>query len=122
MMWDRLDEGQVHFEKALAYKVQIDKPFLQYLSAQILSYKEEFGAHVARQVLETLFPYLERLGSRSDVKWLKGNYSISDAFYRYSKKDYANVPAVVLDALINDSSFLYNRGVLKMLLNSIIKR
>ena len=122
MMWDRVEEGQVHFEKALAFRAQIDRSFLQYLSAQILSYKDEFGAQAAQHVLETLFPYLERLGNRSDVKWLKGNYSISDAFYRYSKEDYANVPAVVLDALINNPSYFYNRGVLKILLNSLVKR
>ena len=122
MMWDRAGDGQSHFERALAYKARIDKPFLQYLSAQIISYKEEFGTHATQQILDSLLPYLEKLGSHSDVKWLKGNYSISDAFYRYAKRDYANVPSVVFQALINDPSYLSNRGVLKILLNSLVRR
>jgi len=122
MMWDRDKDGQSHFEKAIAYKASIDRSFLHQLSAQLLSYKMEFGAQAAHGILESLSPYLEKLGSQEDVKWLKSNYSVNEAFYHYNLKDYAAVPHPVFSALRNDPSLLLNRGVIKILLDSVVRR
>jgi glycosyltransferase involved in cell wall biosynthesis len=122
MMWDRTEDGQSYFEKAIAYGANIDKQFLQHLAARILSYQAEFGSEVAHLILESLFPYLEMLGSRADVKWLKGHYSVNEAFHHYFRREYGSVPRVVLSALNNDPSYFYNRGVLKILLSSLVRR
>ena len=122
MMWDRHEDGRAHFEKALASQAEIDKYFLQQLSSQLNSYEIEFGADAARSILQTLLPYLEKLTSRADIRWLKGNYSINSAFSNYRAGDFARVPEAVWHTVVNDPSYIWNRGVIKILLRSLAHR
>jgi glycosyltransferase involved in cell wall biosynthesis len=122
MMWNREEAGQLHFAKALECKARIDNSFLQQLSAHLLDYQLEFGSQAAHSILEKLSPYLEKLGTLADVRWLKGNYAVNEAFSSYSMQDYRNVSRSVRHALINDPSLFYNRGVMKIFLHSLVRR
>ncbi len=122
MMWDRAADGLASFEKACSWQARIDPAFLGYLSTQLLSYQMEFGKEKARDLLKKLSPYLEQLGSRADVQTMKDQYLINDAFYSYSMKEYGHVPGAVLGALFQDPSTVRNRGLIKIFLNSLLKR
>jgi glycosyltransferase involved in cell wall biosynthesis len=122
MMWDRTADGRAYFDKACIWQARIDQAFLQYLSTQILSFQKEFGKEKARDFLERLAPFLEQLGSREDIRHMKDHYWINDAFYSYSMKEYGNVPGAVLGAFIHDPSTVRNRGLIKIFLNSLVKR
>lgn len=120
VMWKRMAEGQAYFEQATALKAQIDEPFLQYLTANLLSYEKEFGREAVQDVLEALSPYLERVGNRSHVRWLKGSYLINQAYRSYYAGQYTKVPLKIMHACANDPKYLANRGVLSMLLRSTV--
>ena len=122
MLWNRIEAGKSYFERAIAHKATIDQAFLQQLSAHIFNIQLEFGRQAAYSILTLLSPYLEKLGNRADIKWLKGQYSINEAFHSYSVGDYANVPRAVRGALVHDTSYLRNRGVMKIFLGSLIRR
>jgi hypothetical protein len=122
MTWDQAADGESYFEKARSWHACLDGAFLQYLSTQVLNYQMEFGKEKARDLLESLSPYLERLGSKEDVLYLKDHYWVNDAFYSYSMKEYGHVPGAVLGALMHDPSALRNRGLMKIFISSLIKR
>ncbi len=122
IMWGRLEDGKAHFDKAMAMSAKINRPFLQYLSAQINSYEAEFGADAAQNILDTLSPFLEKIGSRTDVNWLKGCYAVNIGFKNYAMGNYAKVPPAVFHAILNDPSYLSNLGVIKILLDSLAYR
>jgi glycosyltransferase involved in cell wall biosynthesis len=122
MMWDRPADAQACFEKACSWQARVDQAFLQHLSTQILSYQMEFGKEKAGDLLKRLTPYLEQLGSQADVQSMKDQYWINDAFYNYSMKEYDHVPGAVLGALFHDPSTVRNRGLIKIFLNSLMKR
>jgi hypothetical protein len=106
----------------VAHKANVDRAFLEQLSAQIFDYQLEFGRQAAGAVLQALSPYLEKLGNPADIRWLNGNYSINDAFYSYFMKDYGNVSRAVRNAFRNDATVIYNRGVIKIFLSSLVRR
>jgi glycosyltransferase involved in cell wall biosynthesis len=122
MIWGREDDARSHFDGAVAHKANVDRTFLEQLSAQIFDYQLEFGRQAAGAVLQSLSPYLEKLGNPADIRWLNGNYSINDAFYSYFVKDYGNVSRAVRNAFRNDATVIYNRGVIKIFLSSLVRR
>lgn len=119
MMWNRPEDGKSHFEKAMVWKATVDQVFLEQLSAQINSYEIEFGAEAAYSILESLRPYLEKLGNRADVRWLKGHYSVNKAFRNYKAGEFTDARKAISQAIVNDPSYIFNRGVLKVLFNSL---
>lgn len=122
IMWGRAADGEEHFERAMALRAQIDEAFLRRLTAQLLDYETEFGFEATQKLLFTLSPYLEKVGNRSGVRWLKGHYLINQAFKSYQVGEYDRVPKKVFNALANDLSYLGNRGVLSILVRSIISK
>jgi glycosyltransferase involved in cell wall biosynthesis len=119
VMWGRAADGRKHFERAAALNAHIDEAFMQQLTAQLLDYEKESGPEALQDVLQNLSPYLERVGNRSQVRWLKGLYLINQAFRSYRAGHYTQVPIKVIHACANDPKYLANRGVLSILLRSI---
>jgi glycosyltransferase involved in cell wall biosynthesis len=122
VMWDRMEEGRFYFAQALTHSAQIDNPFLRRVSAQVIDYEAEFGPDAAQTVLDNLSPFLEKIGGRADVNWLKGCYAVNIGFKNYAAGDYSKVPRAVFHAILNDPSYLSNRGVIKILINSLVNR
>jgi len=122
MMWERVEDGKSYFKKAIEFGTKIDKSFLQYLAAQIISYETEFGADATRNLLDNLSPFLEKIASRPDINWLKGCYEVNIGFKKYAMGDYSKVPRAVFHAILYDPSYLSNPGVIKILLNSLAYR
>jgi hypothetical protein len=120
VIWGRTQEGHDYFERAIAQAAEIDDDYSRHLTTQLLAYETEFGLDAARNVLESLFPYLEKTRNRAQVRWLKGYYSINQAFRNYRAGKYAQVPRQVVHALANDPKFVVNRGVLSILFRSLV--
>jgi len=120
VMWGRRQEGQTHMKHAAAQSAQIDDEYSHYLIAQLLAYETEFGREAAQDVLGNLFPYLRRIGSRSEVHWLRGYHSFSHALQNYHAGEYAKVPKEVIRAFAYDPKYLSNRGALSILFHSLI--
>jgi glycosyltransferase involved in cell wall biosynthesis len=121
VIWDRIQDAKAYFAKAMETGAKLDNLFLRRVSAQINSYEAEFGTDATQTVLNRLSPFLKKVGNGSDVNWLKGCYAINIGFRNYSMGNYANVPPAVFQAIIHDHSYLVNRGVLKILLGSLMK-
>lgn len=119
VMWGRFEEGDAHFMHAVVLRAQLDEHFLRVLSDQLLAYEIAFGAAEAQSVLQNLVPYLNKVGTDADVRWLKGCYSINQAFKSYHAGKYAKVPRMVIRAIANDPKYLANRGAMSALLRSI---
>jgi hypothetical protein len=121
VMWDRRQDGEGYFEKAASFPYKIDKAFLKRLSADLLSYETELGTEAARLALKNLSPYLQKLGGSETVNWLKGHISVNRGFSEYALQDYDKVPSSILQAVVHDPTYLLNRGVVKIFLDSLVK-
>jgi hypothetical protein len=120
VMWDRMQEGDRYFSMARFCGAQIDRNFLGRITSLINSYEIEFGSDAAEAVLEKLAPFLEQVGNREDISWLKGCRAVNIGFTNFAHGAYNKVPRAVLHAIINDPSYLFNRGVIKILLVSLM--
>ena len=81
----------------------------------------EFGPDAAQDVLNNLTPYLEQIGNGPSIRWLKGLVAFNRAFRDYRNGLYANVPSNVLRAILNDPTYLTNRGLMAVLAGSIVR-
>lgn len=120
IMWERLEDGRDHFERAAALNAKTDKVFLSNLSAQLLDYEAIMGYPAAENVIRNLSPYLKDVGEPSELSWLKGNYSINKAFLNYRDGKFANVPKDVFNAVKSDLNYLTNRGMWSILFRSLL--
>jgi glycosyltransferase involved in cell wall biosynthesis len=122
VMWDRPEDGRLHFAQATEFGAKIDELFVQKLTYQLLSYEMEFGSAATQELLRNLAPHLEKVGGRSEVRWLNGCYWVNRAFQSYQTGEHDKVPSQVLRAVASDPKYLANRGVLSILLRSMVGR
>ncbi len=120
IMWGRLEDGRAHFARAQELRAEMDEKLFQLITYHLLGYEKEFGHKAAVAVIVNLVPYLDRLARRSGKK-LKGSYLINRAFEAYRAGEYKQVPAKVIQAIWDDPSYLRNRGVLSILLRSMLR-
>ena len=69
--------------------------------------------------IQSLIPYLEKLGGYASVRKLIGCYSVNRAFQSYHAGEFAKVPGEIVPAIANDPKYLMNRGVLSIFFRSI---
>jgi hypothetical protein len=119
-LWGRAAEGATHCERAAALGADVDEPAIQMLTAQILSYEQEFGEPAADEVIARLAAVLAFVGGHSAGRQLRGSIAINRAFrdYRSNRRD--AVPRRVAEAVRHTPSLLANRGVQSMLLRSLV--
>ncbi|RIK30588.1 MAG: hypothetical protein DCC56_09705 [Anaerolineae bacterium] len=122
VMWEREEDARIHYKRAFSRKATIDKDFLRQLSAQIDSYGIEFGERAAHRVIELLIPRLEKLGNAADVRWLVSHYLVNFAFRSYKAGEYASVQKAISRAVANNPSYLFNRGVIKIYISSLLSQ
>jgi glycosyltransferase involved in cell wall biosynthesis len=120
VMWGRHGDGQDHFARAVALGAQIDTLFLRQLTAQLLSYEAEFGSGTAGEFLQRISPFFESLGGRESIPLLKACYSVNRAFRSFSAHEYQDVMSQAMTAILNDPNYLTNRGVLAIMIRSIL--
>jgi hypothetical protein len=99
--------------------VQPGQQFCRSLVAQLLIYAAVFGNEAAQTALQDMSTYLSNTVSRRDVRWLKGCYSVNQAFEEYRQGQYFQVIARALQATIYDPTYLTNRGVVAIFLRSL---
>jgi glycosyltransferase involved in cell wall biosynthesis len=119
ILWDRPEEGRLYFARVAGSGAELDELFIQKLTFQLLNHQKELGAKATQKVLQNLTPCLEKVSNRKNVRWLKACYSVNRAFQSYQAGEYAQVPGEVMRAVTNDPKYLFNRGVLSILLRSI---
>lgn len=119
IIWDRPEDGHAHFARAAELRAEVDESFVQLVTHQLMGYEQEFGTEATRAVIRKLAPYLMQVGGRRSARRLKGCYSVNQAFQSYHAGDYGRVPGRVTQAVINDPSYLLNRGILSILMRSI---
>jgi glycosyltransferase involved in cell wall biosynthesis len=120
IIWHRLEDGAKYFAKAASLGVQLDDPFLNSLTDKLLVYEAEFGAKAAEMVVHNLAPYLKQLGGSASIRRLKSLMAVNRAFHHYNAGEYAQVPAALLSALVSNPKHLANRGVLSILVRSVL--
>jgi glycosyltransferase involved in cell wall biosynthesis len=118
-MWGRDQDAQEHFRLAKDSHAEIDQPYIETVSAQLLSYAAEFGMNEARRVLKRLSLHLETIGGKYSAQCLKGCFWADLAFKDYNAGNFLPVPGEIVRALIGNPHHLKNRGVLSILLRSI---
>lgn len=122
VIWDLHGPVAAYFARAAESDTVVDESYLRDLTAHLLTFEAEFGSDATQSVLQKLSPYLQMLGGRTTVRWLKGCYSINRAFQNYRAGQFADVSNEVVQAISNDWSYLANRGVLKIFFRSLVGR
>lgn len=120
VMWNREWEGRIHIERAIELDAVVDHSFVDLVVHQLLGCEIEFGPDEVLAVVERLKPYLNKVTSRSGDK-LEASYLVNGAFRKYRNGKFKDVPGDVLRAWKRDPSYLTNRGVVSILLRSVIK-
>jgi hypothetical protein len=120
MLWNRYAEGRQALARAASWGASLDERFIQTLTHQLVSHQRECGAEATQEAIQNMAPDLEKVGGRRSVRRLKGCYSVNRAFQSYRAGEYALVPGRVVHAVRNDPTYLLNRGVLSILMRSLV--
>ena len=122
LIWEQPERARQHFARVLELNEDVvDEHYLGVLAAQILSYEREFGSDAAQEVLDRLALALKRLRSDSGARQLKAQYAVIQAFQQYRAQNYRPVPKRVLSAFTNNPANITNRGLLSILVRSLVK-
>ena len=119
-MWGRIESGQQNFAEARSYGLEPDARFLELLAGDLLNYEGEFGSDSAENVLDQFVSHLMTSGNSAGAHKLIGNYRINMAFRQHTAGEHKKVIPNALHAIRSDPSYLANRGVLSMLVQSTI--
>ena len=119
VIWGEGDDGRRHFARAAALGAEIDAPFVQAVTYELLSYETECGAAAADAVRRDLLPFLKQVGGAAAARGFDGCWAINRAFASYRNRRYREVPGRVIRALASDPRYLLNRGVLSILVRSL---
>lgn len=118
ILWGRREEGQQALTQAIAAGAQLDELFIQNLTADLLNHQKAMGVAATQQALERLAPALAKVSVRNGSRWLRGSYSVNQAFQAYRAGNYRHVAGNVVKAIAYDPRYLLNRGVLSILLRA----
>jgi glycosyltransferase involved in cell wall biosynthesis len=119
VMWDRPADGRRYFEQAVECGAPLDESFVSLVTQYLLDYEIEFGASAAERKLRALSPHFDKLGGRANVRQLVGCYAVNRAFQSYRAGEYCRVAGSIVAAIVNDPTYLANRGVLSIFLRSL---
>jgi Glycosyl transferase family 2 len=120
VLWDRMDPGRVHLARAAGLHAEVDTLFTQFVTSQLLNFEMAFGQPDARAALERVADGFRMVGGARCARQFKASVLVNQAFRRFHSGDVADVPRTVATALLNDPSYLTNRGVLAMTVRSMV--
>jgi hypothetical protein len=84
-MWDRIEQGEMHCNKAIDLKLQLDERTVRMLRFQLLAYRAGIKPEKMRKALRNFFPYLVQIGGRKGALALCGSY-FSNRYTRFLKR------------------------------------
>lgn len=122
IIWGRTDTGKSQLQKAIQLGATWDERSHQRLIHQLLGFENEFGRQITEEIIDELVPFIGSLRNRKSARRVVGSYSLNLAFRDYFSHDYQPVPAEVTRALINDPTFIANRGVLSIFFRSLLSK
>jgi glycosyltransferase involved in cell wall biosynthesis len=122
IMWGRPEEGRLYFAQAAESGAEIDQAFVQGLTHQLLTYEIEFGPEATQEIVRDLAPYLGKIDGGKGIRSLKGGYWVNHAFQSFRAGEYDKVFSQAIRAVASDPKYLANRGVLSILLRSMVGR
>lgn len=121
IMWERVDDADVHLANATRWKARADDALLGKLAHQLLEHEIVFGSTAARAALARCARGLTRVAGRRTGRRLRSAYWAGRAFLSYNAGAYSDVPTGVLRALGNQPCAITNRGLLAILLRSLAR-
>jgi hypothetical protein len=121
MMWGRHETGRALLDAAARCGARVDEPALQAVAFQLLNFERAFGRTAAAGAVADLSRAWEPLGGVTPGRRLQGHIRVHRAFTHYRRGEYAQVLADATAAIINDPSYLTNRGVMAILLRSLVR-
>lgn len=119
-LWRRIDSGLQNFAEARSYGLEPHERFLELLAGDLLNYESEFGSDAAQDALNRFVSHLINSGNSAGARKLTGNYRINMAFRQYTAGEHKKAIPNAFHAIRSDPSYLANRGVLSMLVQSTI--
>lgn len=119
LMWDRLEEAEGYFSRVSFIDRQMDEAFAHWLNSHLLAYHSEYGKKAALRLLKRIVSSFEALGMPDAHRKLRGAFFAAKAFEKYQLQTYDEVRSNVVRAVMDDPSYLTNRGVVSMFLHSM---
>jgi glycosyltransferase involved in cell wall biosynthesis len=118
ILWNRPEDEYLYLDRATELGAEVNETLVNNLTHQILGYQKEFGEEAAQEVVRRLTSWLDKLGTRKGGRQLKGCYAVNQAFKSYQGGEEHRIPGFVVQAVLNDPKYLFNRGVLAILLRA----
>jgi glycosyltransferase involved in cell wall biosynthesis len=119
LIWQRTTVGQAHITQAITSQARLDKPLWQTLNDQLFQYQMEMGEAAAEEAVSRLLPYLARISRPAELRRFKATWAFNQAIKYYHAGQFAQVPGQVMQAVLNNPHYLYNRGALSIMARSL---
>lgn len=119
LMWDRPADAEGYFSHVPSLALQLDESFTQWVVSHLLAYQSEHGMKAAMKLLKKIAASFEKLGMADAHRKLRGAYFAARAFEKFQARTYSEVRSSVMRAVVDDPSFLVNKGVISMFLHSM---
>jgi glycosyltransferase involved in cell wall biosynthesis len=120
ILWNRLEQGEANLRSAGNLGARINNQFIQEQTKRILDFEAAFDPEDAKVGLENISKRLSLAGTFLDAQRLKGCFYVNRAFSLYRQRDFAKVLPNVLKAIAYNPIYTINRGVIAMLIRSIL--
>jgi glycosyltransferase involved in cell wall biosynthesis len=120
IIWGSYDDGERYFAHAYERKAKLDLPFIHKISHQLQNHACQYSYQSTNNILEILTYLLLKMGKNKHLRYLKGNYYLNQAFDLHQAGSYIKCREAMKKALIYQPNYLINRGVLAMLVKSLI--
>jgi hypothetical protein len=121
VMWGRHDAGVDLLDTAARRGARVDKSVLQAVAFQLLNFERAFGRTAATGAVADLCRAWEPLGGTAPGRRLQGHLWAHHAFTHYRRGEFARALSDAAAAIINDPSYLANRGIMAIVLHSLGK-
>jgi hypothetical protein len=118
LMWDRATDAEGYFSRISSLGLQVDEAFTHWLVSHLLAYQSEYGTKAALKLLKRIASSFEKLGMSDAYRKLRGAFFAARAFEKYQMNTFSEVRSSVVRAVMDDPSFLTNRGLISMFLRS----
>jgi hypothetical protein len=120
--WNYESMDNNYFSKAAQLGAQLNKHLLGFLTFHMMNFEAEFGLDTTITSFERLTRSLAFAGRATPYfRWMMGGFLINKAHKDYRDGKYANVPSTVVKAILNNPSYLINRGVASIFVRSLIR-
>jgi glycosyltransferase involved in cell wall biosynthesis len=122
MVWGKKQDAGPYLKTAFEKNANADDTVLGMLTDELLSYEAELGSEAAKEIVDQLSALLSKLNRGAKPDFLIGFYALNRAFRNYQAGRFESVPRDIARAVQTDFKYLWNRGVLSILLRSLYSR